>query len=152
MSIQEQAAASESGSSGEILAESFADPSAKARTGLAQRAVLLAQVQADAQLHGQFQVIVDDQLGIVALAQLAQGAGFIEAARLVAGFLAVLQQARAALQRGFHVGQQASLGEQGTVGDGVQAATIHHEASSGRRRGMYWPWPGASASRRQRQV
>jgi hypothetical protein len=56
-------------------------------------------VHADAQARGQFGVVVDDQLRLVALAQLAQGFGLAQAAGLVAAFVAVLQQGDAAFQR-----------------------------------------------------
>ncbi|MDT4817022.1 hypothetical protein FQZ97_500870 [compost metagenome] len=109
-------------------------------------------MQADAQARGQFGVIVDDQAGAVAGAQLAQGLGLAQAAGLVAGLVAVLQQPGAALQGGFDIGQQLAAGQQLAVGDGVKAAQFHWQKSSGRRRGTYWPWPGCSASRRVRQV
>jgi len=126
-----------------------------------QRTVLLAQVQADAQACGQFGIVVDDQLRAVVCAEFQQGIGLAQATGIVAGLVAVLQQAGATLERGFDVGQQAPFGQQLAVGDRVEAAEpggfLHAQLSgqarsSGRRRGMYWPWPGASASRRVRQV
>lgn len=122
--------------------------------GGGQRAVALAQVQADAQARGQLGVVVDDQFGAVARAEFGQGRGFAQATGLVIGLVAVLQQACAALQRRFHIGQQATIGQQLAVGDGIEAAqrATHEQKSSGRRRGTNWPWPGCSASRRVRQV
>jgi hypothetical protein len=88
--------------------------------GRRQRAVGLAQVHADVQARGQFGVVVDDQLRLVALAQIAQGFGLAQAAGLVAAFVAVLQQGDAAFQRRLHVRQKLA-GQQLAVGDGVQA-------------------------------
>ncbi len=74
-----------------------------------QRTVGLAEVQADAQARGEFGVVVDDQLRAVAFAEFAQAFRLAQAPRLVAGFVAVLQQARASAERGFDVGQQAAV-------------------------------------------
>ncbi len=90
-------------------------------TGRGQRAVGLAQVHADAQARGKFGVVVDDQLGAVALAQLHQCFGLAQAAGGVVTLVAVLQQAHAAFQRRFDMGQETA-GEQLAVGNRVQAA------------------------------
>ncbi|MNH02410.1 hypothetical protein D3C81_368510 [compost metagenome] len=89
--------------------------------GRGQRAVGLAQVHADAQARGQFGVVVDEQLGAVALAELQQPFGFTQAARRVVTFVAVLQQAHAAFQCRLDMGQETAS-EQLAVGDGVQTA------------------------------
>ena len=52
---------------------------AEQRAGWRQRAVGLAQVYADAQARGQFGVVVDNQLGLVARAQLPQLFRFAQA-------------------------------------------------------------------------
>ena len=90
-------------------------------TGRGQRAIGLAQVHADAQACGQFGVVVDEQLGAVALAELHQPFGFAQAARGVVAFVAILQQAHAAFQCRLDMGQETA-GEQLAVGDGVQTA------------------------------
>ncbi|MCY1407646.1 hypothetical protein D9M71_229520 [compost metagenome] len=90
-------------------------------TGRGQRAVGLAQVHTDAQARGQFGVVVDQQLGAVALAELLQPFGFAQAARRVVTFVAVLQQANAAFQGRLDMGQETA-GEQLAVGDGIQTA------------------------------
>ncbi|MNE64318.1 hypothetical protein D3C80_1597260 [compost metagenome] len=74
-----------------------------------------------AQAGGQFGIIVDDQLGIVALAQAHQCFGFTQAAGRVVTLVAVLQQAHAALQRRFDM-RQETAGEQLAVGDCIQTA------------------------------
>ena len=63
----------------------------ESRAGLDERAILLAKVQPDAQPFGERQVIIDDQVGAVALAEVAQCLGFMQAARGVRRFVAVLQ-------------------------------------------------------------
>ena len=88
--------------------------------GVRQRAVGLPQMHANAQARGQFGVIVDDQAGLVAFAQFEQRLGLAQAAGLVAGFVAVLQQGHAAIERGFDVGQEFA-GQQLAVGHGIQA-------------------------------
>jgi len=98
---------------------------AKAGARGSQRAVGLAQVQADAQPRSQLQVIVDDQRGTVALTQFGQRLRFIETAHVIGGFVAVLQQARATDQRRFGIGQQFAAGQQRCIGDGVEAAQAH---------------------------
>ena len=85
-----------------------------------QRAIGLAQVHADVQACSQFGVVVDDQLGLVAFAQIAQGFGLAQAAGLVAALVAVLQQGDAAFQRRLHV-RKKFTGQQLAVGNGVQA-------------------------------
>ena len=129
--------------------------------GGCQRTIFLAQVQANAQAGGQLGIIVDDQLSTVAGAELLQRIGLAQPPCLVAGLVSILQQAGAALQCRLDIGQQAAIGQQLAVGDGVQAAQagriLHallssQTRSSGRRRGTNCPWPGASASRRVRQV
>ena len=119
-----------------------------ARSG--QRAIGLAQMHADAQLGGQRGIVIDDAVRAVLAAQCSDLAGFIEPARGIGGLVAVLQDARPAGQRRFHIRQQAAVGQQFAVGDGVESA--HAYSSSRRRRGTYWPRPGCSASRRLRQV
>ncbi|MNF10176.1 hypothetical protein D3C80_2110420 [compost metagenome] len=74
----------------------------------------------DAQACGQFGVVVDDQLGLVALAQVAQCFGFPQAAGLVAAFVAVLQQGDATFQRRFDISEELA-GQQLAIGDGVKA-------------------------------
>src|SRR5690606_40216388 len=100
-----------------------------------QRAVALPQVQADAQAGGQFQVVIDDQRGAVALAEFGERLRFIETALGICGFVAVLQQARTANQRRFGIRQQPAAGQQRRVGDGGETAQVHAPKSSGRRRG-----------------
>ncbi|MNU11703.1 hypothetical protein D3C72_2597650 [compost metagenome] len=58
---------------------------------------------ANAQARGQFGVIVDDQLGLVAPAQIMQCLRLAQSAGVVAALVAVLQQGDAAIQRGLHV-------------------------------------------------
>lgn len=70
--------------------------------------------------RGQFSVVVDDQLGLVARAQLPQLFGFAQAAGFVAAFVAVLQQGHATVQRRFDVGEEFA-GQQLAVGNGVKA-------------------------------
>ncbi|MOA62317.1 hypothetical protein D3C78_1877030 [compost metagenome] len=77
-------------------------------------------MHADAQARGQLGVVVDDQLSLVAFAQIAQGFGLSQAAGLVAALVAVLQQGDAAFQRGFHVRQEFT-GQQLAIGNGVKA-------------------------------
>ncbi|MNH41436.1 hypothetical protein D3C79_1029350 [compost metagenome] len=78
-------------------------------------------MHADAQARSQFGVIVDDQLGLVACAQVGQGLGFAQAAGLVLALVTVLQQGHAAFQGRFDIGQKLA-GQQLAVSDGIQAA------------------------------
>ncbi|MNJ73455.1 hypothetical protein D3C77_702490 [compost metagenome] len=77
-------------------------PEQGARRG--QRAIGLAQVDADAQACGQLCIVVDDQAGFVAGAELGQGFGFTQAARLVLAFVTVLQQGHATFKGRFDIG------------------------------------------------
>src|SRR5690606_5588360 len=106
-------------------------------TGFLQAAVFLTQMYTDSQLAGQCQIIVDQQLRAVLLAQGLELTGLVQAARTVVALVTVLQQAHATFEGGFDPGQQAAIGEQGAVGDGVEAAQAHWQKSSGRRRGTY---------------
>ncbi len=112
---------------------------AKLLTGFAQGAVFLAQVQANAELGGQRQIIIDDQLAAMLAAQGCQLPGFFQPFDGIAGFVAVLQPAGAAADGRFDVGQQLAVCQQRAVGNGVQATLAHEQKSSGRRRGTYWP-------------
>ncbi len=89
--------------------------------GRGQRAVGLAQMYADAQSRGQFGIVVDDQLSLVARAQFIELFGFTQAPCLVAAFVAVLQQGDATVQRRLDVGEEFA-GQQLAVGNGVKAA------------------------------
>ncbi|MNQ98506.1 hypothetical protein D3C85_1142000 [compost metagenome] len=73
-----------------------------------------------AQARGQFGVIVDDQLSLVAFAQAAQGFGLAQAAGLVTALVAVLQQGDATVERGLDVREKLA-GQQLAIGDGIQA-------------------------------
>ncbi|MNW09926.1 hypothetical protein D3C71_2070340 [compost metagenome] len=74
----------------------------------------------DVQASGQFGIVIDDQLGLIAVAQIAQGFGFAQASGLIAALVAVLQQGDAAFQRRLHVLKQFT-GQQLAVGNSVQA-------------------------------
>ncbi|MNH23403.1 hypothetical protein D3C79_832970 [compost metagenome] len=89
--------------------------------GGCQRAVGLAQVHTHAQPRSQFGVVIDDQLRAVAFAELLQRFGFAQAAGRVIALVAVLQQAHAAVQGRFDMGQETA-GEQLAVGNCVQTA------------------------------
>ncbi len=128
--------------------------------GIGQRAVGLPQVHAHPQPRSQFSVIVDDQPGLVAFAELEQFGRFAQTAGLVTVLVAVLQQRHAAVQCRFDVRQKFS-GQQLAVGDGIQATQFHEstlmamcyeQKSSGSRRGTNCPRPNCSASLSVRQV
>ncbi|MDC6705893.1 hypothetical protein OEZ83_26360, partial [Leclercia adecarboxylata] len=75
-----------------------------------QGAILLAEVQANAQSRRQLGIVIDDQLRAILRAELSQCIGLAQSAGLVAGFVAILQQARATFQCCFDVRQQAAFG------------------------------------------
>lgn len=83
-----------------------------------QRAVGLAQVHAGTDARGQLGVVVDDQAGLVALAEAEQGLGLPQASGLIGTFVAILQQGDATIERGLHVFQELAS-HQLAVGDGV---------------------------------
>ncbi len=106
-------------------------------TGFLQAAILQAQVHTDPEFAGQGQIIVDQQLSTVLRAQRSQLAGLFPPAHAVPALVPVLQESGTAGQARLDPGQQAAIGEQGAVGDGVEAAQAHRQKSSGRRRGTY---------------
>src|SRR5690606_41544855 len=71
-----------------------ADDSLRAQllAGLAQRAVVTAQVYTDLQFAGQRQIIIDQQLRAMALAQLLELGGFLQPPPGIATLVPVLQQ------------------------------------------------------------
>eukprot|EP01034_Spumella_vulgaris_P045036 gene45036-56059_t len=99
---------------------------AEQRAGRGERPVSLPQVHADVQARGQFGVVIDDQSGLVAIAQIAQGFGFTQTTGLIAALVAVLQQGDATFQRRLHV-QKKFTGQQLAVGNGVQATELRTE-------------------------
>ncbi|MNZ83119.1 hypothetical protein D3C78_1018390 [compost metagenome] len=94
---------------------------AQQRTRRGQWAVGLPQMHTDAQARSQFGVVVDDQLGAVAFAELEKRLGFTQSTGGIIAFIAVLQQAHAAFQCRLDMGQETA-GEQLAVGDCIQTA------------------------------
>ncbi|MCY1250250.1 hypothetical protein D9M72_638670 [compost metagenome] len=77
-------------------------------------------MHAHVQACGELGVVVDDQSGLVAVTQIAQGLGLAQSTGFVTALVAVLQQGDAAFQRRLHVLEQLTL-QQMAVGNGVQA-------------------------------
>ncbi|MCY1447046.1 hypothetical protein D9M71_636480 [compost metagenome] len=88
--------------------------------GRRQRAIGLAQMHAHVQACGELGVVVDDQSGLVAFTQIAQGLGLAQSTGFIAALVAILQQGDAAFQRRLHVRKEFT-GQQLAVGNGVQA-------------------------------
>ena len=84
--------------------------------------VVAAQVHAvGAAVRGEIHVVIDDQGDAVSPAESRQFLGLAPACRAVAIFIAVLDEARPALDRVLHGGGQSGARQVLRVGDGVQA-------------------------------